>query len=423
VRNAALHHRLELFAVDAAGRLSAQVAAGSEIPFELLEEPGAGPAPLYRYRPLTDRFIARCRGELAPLPSREDAVRALAECDALDVYLAARGEVRIPGDRRGCAELALEVFLRALYHERTDFGFEPAHFEAAYSELERTVYAAHGSATVIGPVLGIALDSGTTELTLGDGLSLIRGDALHDAPPEAVWADGEEPNVLAVLTVAQGSARGAVPMARTRFRRILSALRLFERGTYALGPMAWARTDAGPWRTVPMGASGRVGGVRLLTLVSASQEEELRAFCRLIGRRGAGATGELTWALSRFEMGCERVAPFEALTDHLLALRALLEPEGPASGRLAQRLAVICAQPEERAALAQRTARAIDLERAIITGMATVQEGGRRVDALVDEMAGHLRAILRDALCGHLDADLCAVADDLLAEAAEAISD
>jgi hypothetical protein len=426
VRNAALHHRLEDFTVDAAGHLSAETAAGHEIPFELIEEPSGGRAPLYRYRPLTARFIAQRRDVLAGLPGHDEAACALAECEALDVYLAAHGEIRIPGDRRGCAELALEVFLRAIYDERTDFGFEPAHFEAAYGELERTVYAAHGSATVIAPVLGIALDGGTTELTVGDGLSLIRGDALHGAPPEAVWGDGEEPNVLAVLTVSEESAaRGAVPMARARFRRVLSALRLLQRGTYALGPIAWAQTDDAPWRTVPLGVSGRAGGVRLLTLVSAAQEEELRAFCRLIGRRGVGEAGrgELTWALSRFEMACERGAALEALTDHLLALRALLEPEGPASGRLAQRLAVICAQPEDRAALAERTVRAIDLERAVITGMATIQDGGRRIDGLVEELAGHLRAILRDALCGHLDADLCAVADDLLAEAAEALSD
>jgi hypothetical protein len=113
-------------------------------------------------------------------------------------------------------------------------------------------------------------------------------------------------------------------------------------------------------------------------------------------------------------MGCERLAPFEALTDYLLALRALLEPEGPSSGRLAQRLAAICAKPEDRAALAERTARAIALERAVVTGLAATRTG---VDGLVDELAEHLRAILRDALCGHLDVELCAVADDLLAEA------
>ena len=50
-----------------------------------------------------------------------------------------------------------------------------------------------------------------------------------------------------------------------------------------------------------------------------------------------------------------------------------------------------------------------------MTGLAS---GGSGADALVDELAEYLRAILRDALCGHLEADLCALADDLLAEAA-----
>lgn len=424
MRNAALHRHLESFAIDASGRLAAQAAAGAEVPFELREEPGVS-ASLYCYRPLTGQFIAAHRALLAGLPSHDDAARALGECEALDVYLAAHGELRIPGDRRGCAALALEVFLRAMYAERTEFGFEPAHFEVAYAELERTVYAEHGAATVIVPVLGIALDPDTTELTLGDGMSLIRGDALAGAPREAVWGDGEDANVLAVLTVAdERSPRGAVPLARARFRRILSALRLFERGTYALGPMGWARTATGTWRAVALGVSGRAGGAALLTLVSAAQEEELRAFVRLVGRRRSGAgSGELAWGLARFEMGCERPTALEALTDHLLALRALLEPEGPASGRLAQRLAVICAQPAARAALAQRTARAVALERAVITGMAGpdgTATGGEPVDALVDELADNLRAILRDALCGHLDVDLCAVADELLAEAADA---
>ena len=182
---------------------------------------------------------------------------------------------------------------------------------------------------------------------------------------------------------------------------------------------------------VPTGASGRTGGMRLLTIVPAGQEDELRAFWRLVGRRGGAAGGgELAWALARFEMGCERATALEALTDHLLALRALLEPEGPQSGRLAQRLAVICAQPEARAALAHRVAGAIDLERAVITGMTSAGERralfgsdrGESVEALVEELAAHLRAMLRDALCGHLDADLRGVADDLLEEAAGEVS-
>ena len=38
--------------------------------------------------------------------------------------------------------------------------------------------------------------------------------------------------------------------------------------------------------------------------------------------------------------------------------------------------------------------------------------------ALIEEVAGHLRAILRDVLCGHLDPDVRTLADDLIAETA-----
>jgi hypothetical protein len=406
---------LEGFTVDASGRLAAETANGAEMPFEVIEERAGGRAPLYCYRPLTDEFIRERIGVLSELPSYPPAIDTLAGCAALEVYLKEHGEVRIPSEPRRQAAAALATFLACTFDERSEFGFEPAHFEAAYAELERALYEGHCTATVIAPVLGVALDPDTTELSLGDGLSLIRGDALPEAPAEAVWGDGEEPRVLALLAIDQErSARAPVAVARSRFRRILTALRLFERGGYAIGPVGWARTEAGSWRPVAIGASGRP---RLLTLVPATQEEELRAFCDLVTRRAPGG-GELAWALSRFEMGCERLAPFEALTDYLQALRALLEPEGPQSGRLAQRLAVICARPEERGALAERVAHAISLERAVITGLAAANTG---VDSLVDELAEHLRAILRDALCGHLDADLRSVADELLAEAATAL--
>jgi hypothetical protein len=301
-----------------------------------------------------------------------------------------------------------------VFAERNQFGFEPPRFGEAYAELERALYDGRCLSTVIAPLLGIELDERTSELPLSDGLSLLRGDTLPDAPADAVWDDRDEPNVLAVSTMVQDRVlRPAVSVARTRFRRILTALRLFERGGCALGPIAWARSDSGPWRTVPLGAVGRP---RSTTLISASQEDELRGFFNLISKR-APTNGQLAWSLARFEMGSERLAPFEALTDYLLALRALLEPEGPASGRLAQRLAAICARPEDRAGLTERTAHAISLERAVIAGLAPAEPGA---DALVEELAENLRALLRDMICGHLDLDVCAVADELLQEAVTA---
>ena len=287
--------------------------------------------------PLTGEFIRRRLPELAALSSWGPAAGAVSGAEAVSAYLREHGHVRVPADPRAVAQAALGTFLSCVFAQRSEFGFEPAHFEAAYSDLERALYEGHCTATVIAPVIGIALDPDTIELTFADGLSLIRGDALSDAPPEAVWGEDEEPNVLALLAVDQErSARAPVSVARSSFRRILTALRLFEPGGYAIGPAGWARTEAGTWRPVPIGTSGRP---RLLTLISAAQEEELRAFYDLVTRRSPGG-GELAWALSRFEMGCERLAPSEALTDYLLALRALLEPEGagqrpsgPAPGR------------------------------------------------------------------------------------------
>jgi hypothetical protein len=426
VRNPTLNATLLEFTADSAMQLSAETARGVEIPFEIVETDArrTGRVPLYCYRPLTGSFIRERLGVLAALPSYAAASRALAELDGTETYLRLRGEQRIPTAGRERADAVLRCFLARVFEERSEFGLDDARFAQAYDELEHALYDGRSVTTVIAPLLGIGLDPGTAELPLGEGLSLVPGDALQDAPAEAVWGFGsattgrEQPNVLLVLTAGheRTAGTGAVAsQARSRFRRVLTAIRLFERGGYALGPVMWARADAGSWRPIPLGTSGRP---RFVTLIAAAQEDELRAFCNLIARR-APATGEVAWALSRYELGCERVTPFEAVTDHLLALRALLEPEGPGSGRLAQRLAVICAQPEERAALAERVAHAISLERAVISGLAPA---GPNADRLVDELAEHLRALLRDVLCGHLDPDLHGVADGLLHDAVTGVS-
>jgi hypothetical protein len=159
--------------------------------------------------------------------------------------------------------------------------------------------------------------------------------------------------------------------------------------------------------------------------VTAEQEDELRAFCSLVSRRAPYAN-ELAWALRRFELGCERESSLEALTDYLLALRALLEPEGPSSGLLPGRLAALCATPERRVELTERTARALVLEGEVVIGKAAPRAerrskvGPRKAElGLVNEMADHLRALLRDVICGHLDADLVGLADRLLLAGAE----
>jgi hypothetical protein len=410
-----LHGLLEAFAEDAGLQLAHDTENGAEVPFEVVEEPRRrGAAGFYCYRPQTADFIRSRMAVIDRLPSYVPAARALAAIDGIDAYLRRRGEPRIPPAGRERADAVLRSFLSAVFAETSAFGHQPEAFAAAYAELEATLYDGRQVATVVAPLLGLALES--DEVALGEGLSLVRGEALPDVPPEAVWtASGEveQGAVLAVLSVEGERIAGPpITTARTRFRRLVSALRLFETGPFALGPLAWARVDGGAWQVAPLGSAP--ARARRRTLLRAAQEDELRAFCNLVARRTPRA-GEVAWALHRYELARERSTPFEALTDDLLALRALLEPEGPESGRLAQRLAALCALPQERAALAERVARAVVLERAIVGGLAQPEPGA---DLVVDELAGHLRALLRDVLCGHLDSDLRTLADELLAESA-----
>jgi hypothetical protein len=153
-----------------------------------------------------------------------------------------------------------------------------------------------------------------------------------------------------------------------------------------------------------------------MLLVRAEHEDELRAFCNLVVRRAPEAR-ELAWSLRRFELGCERVNEHEALSDYLLALRALLDPDRGTDGLLAARLGALCATHDRRVELVGRIMEAIELERRIIDGQAPERTRGSE---LIREIAGHLRALLRDVLCGHLDSDLMSVADELLLASQEA---
>ncbi len=429
MRDPALHELLQAFTVDTSAALRGERAAGAEVPFEVEEsETRRGRPPLYCYRPLTDEFIEHRMGLLSGLSSYAPAARALASRDQTRAYLRMRGVERIPDQEREHADAVLLAFLARVFSDRNDFDLDSSRFEAAYAELEQALLEGWAVATVIAPVLGLGLEERSWQVELGEGLSLVRGERLKDAPAEAVWEAVEEPRVLAVISITQDrSRRLPLALAQERFRRLLTALRLFERGRYGLGALGWARLEFGSWRPVAVG-TGAVDrrrpapgspGPPPRTVVPALQEDELRGFCNLMARRlpaveaGAFGSPEVAWALARFDTGCDRSNPLEALTDHLLALRALFEPEGPSSGQLPGRLALICAPPEGRAALAQRVAAAIALERAVLTGTA---EGEADAEELASDVAEHLRAVLRDVLCGHLASDLVGVADSLLAE-------
>jgi hypothetical protein len=320
------------------------------------------------------------------------------------------------------AEPALRALLERLYDELSDFAFPEERFERLYAEVEGTLYEKSQAATVLVPVHGLEMEG--DRIDLGDGVSLVRGDRT-DAPDEAVWGDpsdpgGEgagEPNALLVLE-RDVAPDDPLPLADARvgFRRVLHGMRLFKPGGIALAAVAWRRSGDGRWQPFELEATGEARG--LPWILVEGEEAELGQFLAAVA--SPPRTGPVAWALSRFQMGSGRRLEAEALTDYLLALRALID-EGESG--LALRVAVLCAEETERRRVQRRIELAQAMERFVI-GDGADQDymdavGSDSPRTLVEEVERHLRALLRDILCGYLDADLRGVADELLLDQPE----
>lgn len=415
MRSRQLETALTEFVAQAADRLQAEIDAGAEVGFELAEKSARrraeSAARLYSYRALTGEFIEQHAAKLASLPAHAEATSLLVDFDGLDRYLAGMGGAADPGRTKAYARAgaALRLLLGDVFEEQTDFDRRSdlaqyqQRVEAALARLSQSTQASTSEMTLLATLHGLTIAS--EELALTKGLTIAQHGALRGVPDGAEGGD----HLLVVFTADDDDVDDAVARGREVLKDLLRALRLFGDGRVTLGAFAWARVGAGSWNPVALGAGGRPHG---MLVVSTEQEDELRAFCNLVSRR-APHGNELAWALRRFELGCERGTGYEALSDHLLALRALLEPEGPASGLLAGRIAALCATPEDRAKLTKRMTNAQALERAVIAGTADEHAAGLN---LARDVSDHLRALLRDVICGHLESNLALVADELVAQ-------
>jgi hypothetical protein len=395
-----------------AAHLREEVVAGAEVPFELgSSAPGRGMAgtPLYCYRALTSEFIAERDAAIKHLPGYAETAKLLEEFAGLDRYLVRAGVdlVRVKGRAR--ARTAMSALIEDVFDEQTDFEVRPERLQAALRRLHAAAAARASESALVATLHGVTIAS--QEIQLTKGLTIARPGAIAGLPDTASAALTQREasdHLLIVHTVEDDDVRAAMRRARAVLRDLLTALRLYGDGRIALGGVAWAQVGGGPWSPFALGAGGRVHG---MLAVTAEQEDELRAFCNLVSRRAPNGN-ELAWALQRYELGCERETALLGLSDHMLALRALLEPEGYWSGMLPGRLAALCATPPERLALTERVTAAVALERAVVEGTAAPDSSS---NALTEEIAVHLKALLRDVICGHLAADLAGFADELLA--------
>ena len=183
---------------------------------------------------------------------------------------------------------------------------------------------------LIAPIVGLQM--AVPRLHLPHGMQAVRADAI-EAPVEAMRSEGMgraawEPQFLAIAE--QGEGAESAEEALRQLHELISVMRLFKAGGVGLGPYAFAPTGEGSWRRIATGAGAvRPGGY----LLSKAEAESLAEFACALEVR-PDPDGALAWAVDRFEMGRGRETALEGLSDHLLALRAVLDGEGPV-GRLA----------------------------------------------------------------------------------------
>jgi hypothetical protein len=402
VRDFLLSESLKRLTTEAATRLSTLVAEGDEIPFDVGSE--ADDSGFFSYVPLTGTYVVAHAEELCALPGFGPAREAVVEAGVAAGYLELRGEV-VPADPGERAELMLTSFLAELWEGSSGFALDRDRLEDQIALLDAESRGADDADVLVVPLVGLRMSS--QRLQLPHGVRLVRADSI-EAPVEAMRSEGMgraawEPQFLAV---AEQDADGGADSALRQLRELVSVMRLFKGGGIGLGPYAFAPTGEDTWRRITTGAPAtRPGGYRL----SDEEAAELAEFATELESR-PDPDAALTWAVGRFEMGCERESSLDGLSDHLLALRAVLEGHGPVGASLPMRAAALISDGSiDRIEAREKVEEALELERELMNGRSLTN-----AIALAAWTEEGVRRLLRQAALGELGGDLIGAADETL---------
>lgn len=403
MRDFLLNESIKRLATEAASRFSSMVAMGEEIPFDVAAD-ATDDSAFYSYVPMTGRYVIEHAEELRSLPSFPAACEAAVEAGVAAPYLEARGEA-VPADPAARAELMLTTFFASLWDGAAGFAIDRERLEAALATLDAESRDADEAEVLLVPLVGLRMSM--PRLQLPHNVRIVRADSI-EAPVDAMRSEGMgraawEPQYLAV---AEQDADGGAESALMQLRELVSVMRMFKGGGIGLGPYAFAPTGEGCWQRIATGAPAtRPGGYRL----SEAEGEELVEFAGALEAR-PDPDSALSWAVGRFEMGCERPTALEGLSDHLLAMRAVLEGHGPVGASLPLRAAALIEDEMlDRLQARERVEDVLELERAMMNGLPI-----ERAVELATWMEEGTRKLLRQAALGELGNDLSTVADETL---------
>ena len=256
----------------------------------------------------------------------------------------------------------LIVFLAALWDGCTEFSLDRERLERAVAVLDAETRGVDEADFLVAPLVGLQM--AVPRLHLPHGVRLVRADAI-EAPIEAMRSEGmgRRPGSRSSWrSPSRARAPRAPPTAMRQLHELISVMRLFKAGGVGLGPYAFAPTGEGSWRRIATGAPARP---RRRLQLTRPRPRARRVRQRAGGPAGPGRVAGLGGRPLRD--GLRPRLGAEGLSDHLLALRAVLDGQGPVGASLPKRAAALIeATRPGRIDARERIEAAIELERSLM---------------------------------------------------------
>jgi hypothetical protein len=287
---------------------------GAQVPFAFEEHVTRGGPSLYEYRPLVRSFVDEQAPTLRRLPDTRNAIDDLRREPAAAIFARAHAGLGDGGDDALFRSILLPM-LTWTAERCGGFDWQDEAFDAAYADLERTLFGTARTYVALAPLVGV---SAAADADLGGGI-LLRPAAAGEI--SQLWPEaqglmptqfGRDVDRLLVLELKRelGADESEPPDAAAELADAVSALRLATAGAIAAGPVVFERLDFRPLRispllpiaaTEPRGEPIRLDGVR------ARLAADLRARLTL-----ADADRELGEALDRWELSLFSDEPFRS---------------------------------------------------------------------------------------------------------------
>jgi hypothetical protein len=287
---------------------------GAQIPFAFEEHTTRQGPSLYEYRPLVRGFVEEQSPTLRRLPDARNAIDDLKREPAAAIFARAHAGIGDTGDEALFRSILLPM-LTWTAERSGGFDWQDEAFDAAYADLERTLFGTARTYVALAPVIGL---SAGTDADLGGGIMLrpVMSGEISNLWPEAQGLMppefGRDIDRMLILELKRELEpdEAEPPDAAAELADAVTALRLATAGAIAAGPVVFERLDFRPLRIsplLPIAATQPRGEGTRLDKIRARLAADLRAKLTL-----ADSDRELGEALDRWELSLFSEEPFRS---------------------------------------------------------------------------------------------------------------